>query len=428
LDVKRARARYVAGRVKRTGLPWFRLLSSRAVSESEQGALPPNRARGPISRRGFLRSPTARALLASLLVHAGVAVWFWSAPPPSLRAPNDDVSIEIVEVVPPPSPPAASEPPEPKTVPAPAGEVPPPIKPRVKSPTTPPPPTPQKTAPAAEAPSEPDGDLSLRDLPGRTHEVSPAREPGDVLLPPSRDLLARAGVSLEAPPGMALPDDRIGKRRSGPSRWQRNMDRLARIEAARAGVRGAPPETHDLWRDIERRFEPSHELVASLTKAEAGRAGSVSRWLGRYLGGFLADDPTEQGQPFERETAINRAIKAGTLTYDSRMCVHDGPNGEPIVEAEGGSGVPKLDELARKTVIEAAQRRVPGTGGGVRACFRFTARLSRVPPLPVLACGLGKGWKPECIYPLKEIVQTDVKLDGVEPGPQASATPPDAGG
>ncbi|HEY0708396.1 MAG TPA: hypothetical protein VGG33_16435, partial [Polyangia bacterium] len=201
-----------------------------------------------------------------------------------------------------------------------------------------------------------------------------------------------------------------------------------------AGVRTAPPETHELWRDIERGFAPSHDLVAALVKSEAGRAGNLSRWMGRYLGGFVSDTPADRGQPFERDAAFNRAIREGALTYASRMCVHDGPDGAPVVESEGGSGVARLDELARRVVIEAAQRRAPGTGGGVRACFQFTARLTRVPPLislssPVIGCALGKDGKPECIYPLKEVVATKVTLDGIEPGPHAAApaaTSPDA--
>jgi hypothetical protein len=201
------------------------------------------------------------------------------------------------------------------------------------------------------------------------------------------------------------------------------------METARANQRAgkAPPATFDLWRDLERRFEPTHDLVADIARAEAGRDASASRWFGRYLGGFLEENPDDRQIPFERHAAVNRALKASAMTFTSRMCVRDGPNGDPIVEAEGGSGVAGLDRIARDLVIQAAQRRAPGASGGVRACFQFSARLSRVPPLVTLSgvviCGFGKGWRPECTYPLKEIVETHVRLDGVELGAQAAAAP-----
>ncbi|HEY0715164.1 MAG TPA: hypothetical protein VGF45_20965, partial [Polyangia bacterium] len=454
-----------------TGPRWSRLLSSRAVTASVKGPPPAGRARAPrdgIARvlvwlRARLRSSTVRALAASVIVHGAAVLWFWGAKPPQgLRSDADEVSIEIVEVAPAPEREAAgrataevleAEAVEPRARAADSDRSAPvsgagPLRSRVASDeagkttgtSAPPVSRAPELAPRSEtqpgggvaAAPETSGGLSLRDLPPGAHDpalAEPTGTSGGGLPLPTRDLLARAGVGLEAPAGMELPDDRVGKRRKGPSRWQQGMDRLARIEAARASLRsrGAPPETHELWRDIERIFAPSHELVAELAKAEAGRAGSLSRWFGRYLGGFFGSDPTEAGRPFAPDAAFNRAVKAGALNYHARMCVHDGPNGEPVVESEGGSGVAKLDELARKTVIEAAQRRAPGTGGGVRACFQFTARLSRVPPLPIIACGFGKGWKPECAYPLKEVVATQVKLDGIEPGPQASAAPPDAG-
>ena len=211
------------------------------------------------------------------------------------------------------------------------------------------------------------------------------------------------------------------------------MNQRAREQAARAVVQNghAPPEAFDLLRDIERRYQPSQKLVIDLTRAEAGRSRDASRWLGRYLGGFLDHDPVEAGKAFGdkrldevRTASFNRAIGNARLDYSARVCLSFDAAGKPTAEIEGGSKIAELERLARELVLQAADRR-PGLGGAARACYRFSARLERVPPLPVFFCGLNGDLRPECIYPLKEIASTKVELDGVELEARGASPPSD---
>ncbi|HEY0708636.1 MAG TPA: hypothetical protein VGG33_17640, partial [Polyangia bacterium] len=153
------------------------------------------------------------------------------APPGSRPFTADDVSIEIVEVPPPaieapaPRPSDSSESANQADPVQPATEARRRLRtdfaPKIRA--TPPSSEEASASAAASPPVASAGGLSLRDLPAQTHESRPAGVAGGsdaVVLPPSRDLLARAGISLEAPPGAVLPDDRVGKKRSGPSRWQ----------------------------------------------------------------------------------------------------------------------------------------------------------------------------------------------------------------
>ena len=204
------------------------------------------------------------------------------------------------------------------------------------------------------------------------------------------------------------------------------MARRAREAEARANLAQgkAPPEAFELLREIKRRYRPTRELVLDLARAEAGKARSTGRWLGRYLGGFLERDPAEDGKPFAPDAAFQRAVNGAKLDYEARLCVAYADSGAPTVEVDGGSGVAALDRTARDIVVQAADRRRAGFSGAVRVCYRFSATLSRIPPLPVLACGLDQHFRPECVYPLKEIATTRVILDGVELGPAtATATP-----
>jgi hypothetical protein len=345
-----------------------------------------------------------RALLISVAVHA--LFWVLGAnvrlPRPT---PRDDVQIEIVEL------PAAA--PAPASAPAGASDTPAPPAPARRKVARP---EPARAAAPPEAPASSGDSISL----GMRFPDATPQLPGEGVPLPSAGQLARAGVELGPPAGAALP----GKKPRGESAWTKSMNRRAREEAAKATVAAgkAPPEAFDLLREIERRYQPSRKLVVDLARAEAGRSRTAGRWLGRYLGGFLDHDPTEADRPFERDEAFRRAIGNARLDYAARVCLSFGADGKPTVEVDGGSKIEELDRLARELVLQAADRR-PGLGGAARACYRFTARLERVPPLPVFFCGLNGDLRPECLYPLKEIASTSVVLDGVELAAQAAPVP-----
>jgi hypothetical protein len=240
-------------------------------------------------------------------------------------------------------------------------------------------------------------------------DVAPATEPGSITLLPSPDQLARAGVPLAVAPAEAPASS------GGPTRWQRGLADVQRRQAGRAAIaaRKAPAEAFDLLRDMERIYAPSHELVLDLARKHGGRSRNVDRWLGRYLGGFLAKPEGPKDQPFDRTAAFMRGLEKATVEKAARVCATFRPGGEPAVEMDVPSGIRALDALAVQTVTRAAHRRVELVAK-TRLCYLFSAKLTRIPPVPVLACGIGARG-PECIYPLKEVASTKVTLDGVEP-------------
>lgn len=349
-----------------------------------------------------------KAAIPALLVSVALHALFWLVAsrvrPPAPPVVSDvvgEVQVEIIEKPAPvaPAPIATAPEPEPTTPPAPRKREPKPRRPEIPAEK------PVGQGKATET-AEPEATLGLRfpDAP-----VLPAGPGGGVPLPNAAQL-ARAGVSVEAEAGAATPE---GKRESS---WARNLKRREREEAGRAVVEGgrAPAEAFDLGREIERRYQNSEKLVIELAKATAGKSRSVGRWLGRFLGGFGAHDPTEAGKPFEADRAFNRAMDGAGLEFVSRVCLTFDANGQAKAEIDGGSQVSEpMDRMAVELVLQAAQRR-PGLGHASRACYRLSARLARVPPVPVFACGLSANLRPECIWPLKEVTRTKVVLDGVE--------------
>jgi hypothetical protein len=362
------------------------------------------------------RRTAAAALLVSIGVHAALLWLATRAELPAKRdvAPSDELAIDIIETPPPVVPAPAPPPgeagaPDPSTAPRPARG-----------------PHRRKVAPAPKSrPSEPitaqdDAPGSAQDkttLKMRFPDLAPRLPTGESFPLPNAATLERAGVALAPPPGAELP----GEKKPGPSAFARGMARQARAATERAVVEmgKAPPEAFDLLREIERRYEPSRKLVVDLAKAMAGKDRNAGRWLGRFLGGFLSHDPTENGKPFEADAAFRRASRQGALSYASRVCVTLEADGNRTIENESPSGIAELDRLARELVTSAVDRR-PGLGGASRACYKIAARLERVPPVPVFACGLNADMRPECVWPLKEMARTSVTLDGVELNAQAA--------
>jgi hypothetical protein len=117
--------------------------------------------------------------------------------------------------------------------------------------------------------------------------------------------------------------------------------------------------------------------------------------------------------PFDRTAAFVRGLKKAAIEKSARVCATFRPGADPAVKVDVSSGIGALDSLAVQAVTRAAFGRAAQVPQ-MRICYLFSARLTRVPPVPVLACGIGRRG-PECVYPLKEIASTRVTPDGVEP-------------
>ena len=231
-------------------------------------------------------------------------------------------------------------------------------------------------------------------------------------LTPTADQLDRAGLEVAPPPGSA----------PGRPGWSARLEALEREDRARAEllVRRAPPIAFDILRDATRLFAPSRELVLALARAEAGREHGADRWLRRYLGGFLDRDRAGPGGEAGRRNEMagfNRAMKAAPIRYAARVCVTLHPERSPVVQLTRSSGLARLDDLAVRVTTDAATH-VPARDPPVssRPCYRFTAFLSRVPPL-INQIVVGQ-------WPFQELADTRIDLDGLErPDANAIARP-----
>jgi hypothetical protein len=231
-------------------------------------------------------------------------------------------------------------------------------------------------------------------------------------LTPTADQLDRAG--LEVAPAFGPAPGRPG--------WSARLEALEREDRALAElqVRRAPPIAYDILRGADRLFAPSRELVLALARAEAGREHGADRWLGRYLGGFLdRDRPATGGQAGRRDemAGFNRAMKAAPIRYAARVCVTLHPQRSPVVQLTRSSGLARLDDLAVRVTTDAATH-APARDPPVssRPCYRFTATLTRVPPL-IHAIAVGQ-------WPFQELADTRIDLDGLErPDANALAIP-----
>jgi hypothetical protein len=137
--------------------------------------------------------------------------------------------------------------------------------------------------------------------------------------------------------------------------------------------------------------------------------GSAVTWVGS------SRRVPRQDQAFKPDAAFERAVAGAALEYVGRICVTFPADGEPTVECDRSSGIARLDRIAAQTVARAARRRpTQETAPGLRGCYRFVARLTRMPPNPVIGCWVStETWRPECSYPFKELVSTQITLDGV---------------
>lgn len=266
------------------------------------------------------------------------------------------------------------------------------------------------------------------------------RNPGDVPLP----LLSLDALSLDTLPGAAR--DRLAGPSVGtaPARAPRfSVDRLRltreRAEDAVANVRvgRVDPVLHEYVRDARLRFEEGARRIAAelplgaraTTKAwadgytarvaEANARAAAARNVTRRESDSQDGDaprPSNEWRPdvLGAYGEARSAAEAGSVERHVTVCLTVAPGRDTTVAVERGSGDQALDQLAREAFTGAAEARpVPADAHTATACYDLRIRAYRIPPLPVLSCGIDKHG-PTCAWPLKKVTSVSVHLESVD--------------
>jgi|GEM_PF-3169343 len=405
-------------------------------------------------RRGWL------AWLASALVHGllvlGVRRSRWTWTQPQAMQPSV-LQLEVLDLAaPPPEPVAASPPrrrspaeaeetakhratdrehrrygPAPSPVRAPQAVIAPAVLTPARAAPAPtalePPPAWMRTRPLVAAPEAPTAPASAGD------DGHGPRLSLDGLSPSTRDRLAGPAVAHPREPRISVDRLRIAR--------ERDEDAVANVRVGRVD-----PFLHEYVRDARVRFEEGARHIAE--QLPLGAQKTAETWIHGY-GARLAQVNAQAAaarngarrQPDTREgdspeglndrhpplldafDEATRAADAGAVERHVTVCVTVAAGQEATVVVKRESRDPALDQLAREAFARAVTTRpAPADAHAATACYDLRIRAFRMPPLPVISCGIDKDG-PTCVWPFKKITSVSVHLESVD-YPADHAAPP----
>lgn len=287
------------------------------------------------------RRRIAAAVIASLVVHAGIASFIrrsqrQSLPPSSASPVELEIVSRPVDVA--PASAEAPAPPRPSairrsraTARAAGGE-------RSK-----------ETVPSSAAPAEA----------AEVHPLMRMRGAGPVQLTPSAETLGRA-LGPESPPALAAETTGPKRKARLPGTGLTTLE-IPQDENVRTGR--VHPRFYDLLTTSERIFAPDRERVADEVRGDLDVETSLKRWLFGGLGG----DP--------------EALKNQVPSLACLVCVTLRPSSAPEISVAGASGSAWFDRAARSSLERAStQRGEDEPVDPARACYRFAAKVWRTRP------------------------------------------------
>jgi hypothetical protein len=273
-------------------------------------------------------------------------------------------------------------------------------------------------------------------------EISPAEGESFSLKMRAPDLsLDRLPAGLESAPAdepsTEAPPVRRGSRSrpSGPASKEETARRLQQIfdeDRAVDDVRTGrvSPHLYDLVREAEERFKPTWDL----TKGDARRVGAIDtsfksfiRSIGRNWQQALEEqrDAVRERQEKKEEPPslldyydlMRRVAEDAADLYSAELCASIAPGRPSDVKVVRSSQRPRFDALAQNALEKAVDARpAPAGTAAVRACYNFTARFSRVPPIPVVGCNFDEvKLTLDCFYPTKKVLKVSVRLLSAHP-------------
>jgi len=213
---------------------------------------------------------------------------------------------------------------------------------------------------------------------------------------------------------------------------EREADAVANVRVGRVD-----PFLHDYVRDARARFEEGARRIAD--ELPLGAQKTAETWVHGYAAriaetsaraaaardGALREPESGEGEPPEASTErrpdvlgaygeATRAADAGAIERHVTVCLTVAPGRDTVVAVKRESRDPALDQLARDAFTRtAAARAVPADAHPATACYDLRIRAFRMPPLPVLSCGIDKDG-PTCAWPFKKITSVSVHLESVD--------------
>jgi hypothetical protein len=346
----------------------------------------------------------ALALATSLAVHAvAVILLLGQRPPPEPVVDVEPIAVEFID-----------------SSPAPV------VEPRAPQAPVPPEPSPRRRSARREvAGAEPETPSTAGSPGTRAADATP--EPGvtlDMRMPPTSlaldydaiDRLTSEGVLDRPHFPLGLPP----KRPRGPSFSERLAARV-RDDQARNNVEVGKvhPQIYDYKRGAERLFKPDMDIVYRDPRAPNTVGRSVRQWVDggaeafKSAGRSLFEDAPDVLSGYTR-------LQEGTMSAAQPMacliCLVVRPGESPRVELASSSGNKEVDRAAVDALTRTANRRP--TDPDVRqqrSCYRFSVKIIRIPPVPMVGCGFDESTlSASCYYPTKKVVRTDVTLESVD--------------
>lgn len=368
------------------------------------------------------RRPLALFLLGSLAIHLAALPFVARVESPA--RPRALLAVREIELVPlPPGPPAPAEP-----ATASLGDGAPRAQARAA----------RRVPPRAAEPAPGPAGSPLLGMRGPGSEPTPAVARRLDLTPSVRTLLGEGGA-----PGAAAAR-RSGRERPGAfglgeaEQTKRNLDEILARERDRQDLVAGRvhPFLYRLARTAEGTFHPGWSLVesdrlgrgslkTSYRNLLVGLGKQYLAELERYRNGFRENPAAaDQGKMLEGYNKLLEVAARNASTMACELCVRFELRGEPPeVRLRRRSGNRAFDQLALASMQRSARlEQRPVDAPPTEACYEYSARFHRVPPLPAVGCSFDES-KPSisCFYPTKKILRAGVRLVSIRrPAPKKS--------
>jgi hypothetical protein len=242
------------------------------------------------------------------------------------------------------------------------------------------------------------------------------RRPGESLSLDWGTFRALEGNGADAAPPPVAP--RPSRDRGARSTAERVAEMLEPTAEDNVRAGRVHPQFYDYLRDAKARFHPT----LAQTERDAG-APKVAGFFKAWWQSYLKDLAARNGRPDPREVTEE---EQGAVELTCDVCLTIRLGATPEIEVVHHSISEELDQEAvtalRLSVAARPANEPPlpagskGNAGSARACYRFSASARRLPPAAI-GCSFDEvTLKGGCVWPLKKIFRTDVKLVSAGPG------------
>jgi hypothetical protein len=134
----------------------------------------------------------------------------------------------------------------------------------------------------------------------------------------------------------------------------------------------------------------------------------------REASGDARNEPSTGADVLGAYGEARRQAEAGAEERRAEVCLDVAAGREPTVLLRRSSGNAALDRVTLESFTKAiGARPVPPDARGGVACYELQITAYRVPPLPVVSCGVGRNGL-TCVWPFKKVTSVKGRLVSVE--------------